>query len=171
MNIRLQLLLWCILTCSQVYAQDSLVKVQSARFWEAFLKDDSLEISDLYATREEFWLYAKESYVLGEVQDTLKRRFYNIRTYHYVQFYGDIALVKAKAAKVYKIKWNKVELKTVQVHYRERNVSGFLYKSYDTSIEFIYKKATYSIQIDGFIPVQKGIEMKIYANMLTLVKR
>jgi hypothetical protein len=159
------------MTCSQVYAQDSLVKAQSIRFWNAFLSNDSLEISKLYASKEEFWLYAKDSYVLGDIHDTLKKRFYNIRTYHYVQFCDDIALLKMKAKKVYKIDWERVVLKSILVDYRERNISGFLYKSYNSNIEFTYKKNVYFIQIDGFIPIQKGTEMKIYANMLTLVRR
>lgn len=171
MNKRLQVLLWCIMVYAPTYAQDSLVKVQSARFWEAFVKGDSLEISKLYASKEDFWLYVKDSYVLGEIHDTLKRRFYNIRTYHYAQFCSEIPLIKAKAIKVYKIQWEKAVFKSVQVSYQERSSSGFLYKSYDASIEFTYKKSVYCIKIDGFIPAQKEGEMKIYANMLSLLKR
>ncbi|MBC7451245.1 MAG: hypothetical protein H7259_07125 [Cytophagales bacterium] len=152
----------------QVFSQEEKVLSGAKSFFASFKSNKPLSEDSLFISKDTFWKYLSDSYLIGDLNDTLKKQSENTRIGLLNFWKQDVELCQKKATELYKINWKSVVNETYTIEYQERSSNGFMFRSHSVSIRFVHKKIVYLMLIDGFVAVEN--KTYILANEFILRK-
>jgi hypothetical protein len=168
MASRISLFYFLLVTVFSGFGQEDKVLDVSKDFFISYQKQDSVHLRSLFITKNAFWLYLNQSYIIGDLNDSMAARSAQNYNQLYELWWKDILSSQKKASEFYKIRWDQIEHIEYDIKYEERSNSGFMFQSYSVTIKFVYRKNSYSMWLDGFVVVDK--QPYILANGLSLRK-
>jgi len=150
------------------FSQEDKILAVSKDFFTYYQQKDSVKLNALFIPQTAFWDYLNHSYIMGNLNDSLAARSKNQHDQLHQSWWKDVKLSWQKATELYKIKWEAIQNVEYAVKYEERSSSGFMFQSYTVTISFQYKKNTYSMVVDGFVPI--GEKVYVLANGMEIKK-